>query len=1154
MRPCRVVNGKKQGRWMLVWPVALSVVLCISKGIQLTVTNEPPGPGAVPLPAPYARLTGYDFRETTDLDCAAELYGTPAASAATGGGGGGGGGGDGGAWADTNAVDVQLNWTFDMSGDGVDVYPGTSPSYVINPSILLDQSTRTLVRAARVHRMEKAEQKGVRLTNSEYLNGTVTEITNTWVSTIVAAEAGLDAAAVAGNDIWSPTSWDPQDWGLDAKGVPMRPANLTTSRATRRPWTNLCRVKPQWIPENKTLIYKVVTGPEDPKLFRLADSNANAGGGSSVPPPASWAVLFSSMPPLDVAGPTCDGSIFAVVQMYVALGDPGLLVPPPPPPPLPPPAAPVPAPAGVRLACGKSYRAEKNWIPFVYEGQQHFVYSVAPHTVSTARPADGTCVTQWVTEAFAPVNELARTVGAGNVHGSATAELFGTRADRYLALMHTLDPNNGMYTTLAYMFDAEPPFAIRAVSRPLPLLGGGRAFPSGLVVLPGSLRVMVSYGVADAQSRSMVLSRAALRDLFTWRGCAVHDLDWWSSWDVDPATGVDLRAAAMNVSVGGAGPACAADIARDEARTVAAAQAAAAAQVCDSCEEAARAPKYCPQATTEVAYTCPEGSTPERVGLSDVAFNLVAAFFGGVAICAGVVGVGKWQDRRLAAAANDPAVQERRERARSARARKSKTGASIEWFYIATLEVDPQTGTAVIDGPVSREDMCARLLNGEVYSRQQLSSGGEANVWCCARDVAGLPRSEAAEWYSLGDDSIVEGPFRWSVLRGWYDSGAVAPDLLIVCTGVSEGDEEEDWRELHEVFAAADEEDEEDARAIAALQAEQEQKQAAEAKAIAQENAKSERKKQKAKTTTTKKKKKKKKKARMSKEDKMQAMWYVYYPESNDSLGPYPGSMLHSWLFWGDVTPETQVCLAVDDDSAEWTAVEHLFGETVLAQDEEEDAAATEEKNAAAGGGGGSGGGVGAALAAVCACCPCVVVQGPQEGDVDHDDLELVRRDSLSVASLGNVYEGGGDDGGGGVDSFRKYRHGRSKSGAMRPDWIDNEAVGWEAGGGGGGEQGLDGQQQQWNDDGEWQEHVDEESGRYFYFSERTQDTRWTPPEQGGYRPCAWRVQHDDATGRAYFANKDTGETVWQLSARAEAAASGAGEELAINPLHHQRV
>ena len=386
MRPCRVEKGKKQGRWMLAWPVALSMVLCTSKGIQLALTSEPPGPGSVPLPAPYARLTAYDFRETTDLDCAAELYGTPTASATLDGGSDNAGG-----WADTNAVDVQLNWTFDMSGDEIDVYPGTSASYVINPSILLDQSTRTLVRAARVHRMEKAVQKGVRLSNSRYLNGTVTEITNTWVSMIVAAEASMDAAIVAGSDIWSPNSWDPKHWGLDAKGVPMRPANLTTSRTTQQPWANLCRTKPQWIPENKTLIYKVVTGPEDPKLFRLADSNTNVygGGGSGVPPPASWALLFSSMPPLELAGPTCDGSIFAVVQMYVALGEPGLLLlPPPPPPPLPRPSS-APAPAGVRLTCGKSYRAEKNWIPFVYEGQQHFVYSVAPHTVSTARPADG---------------------------------------------------------------------------------------------------------------------------------------------------------------------------------------------------------------------------------------------------------------------------------------------------------------------------------------------------------------------------------------------------------------------------------------------------------------------------------------------------------------------------------------------------------------------------------------------------------------------------------------------------------------------------------------------------------------------------------------------------------------------------------------------
>ena len=79
----------------------------------------------------------------------------------------------------------------------------------------------------------------------------------------------------------------------------------------------------------------------------------------------------------------------------------------------------------------------------------------------------------------------------------------------------------------------------------------------------------------------------------------------------------------------------------------------------------------------------------------------------------------------------------------------------------------------------------------------------------------------------------------------------------------------------------------------------------------------------------------------------MQAMWYVYYPESNDSLGPYPGSMLHSWLYWGDVTPETQVCLAVGDDGNEaWTAIEHLFGEAALAQDEEEDVTEASKRSA----------------------------------------------------------------------------------------------------------------------------------------------------------------------------------------------------------------
>ena len=115
----------------------------------------------------------------------------------------------------------------------------------------------------------------------------------------------------------------------------------------------------------------------------------------------------------------------------------------------------------------------------------------------------------------------------------------------------------------------------------------------------------------------------------------------------------------------------------------------------------------------------------------------------------------------------------------------------------------------------------------------------------------------------------------------------------------------------------------------------------------------------------------------------------------------------------------------------------------------------------------------------------------------------------------------------------------------MRPDWIDNKAAGWETAGVAGG-------QQHWNDNSEWQEHVDEETGRYFYFSERTQDTQWIPPATGGYRPCAWRIQHDAATGRVYFAHKDTGESVWQLSAAAAATSNASGGAFEMNPIHQR--
>ena len=76
---------------------------------------------------------------------------------------------------------------------------------------------------------------------------------------------------------------------------------------------------------------------------------------------------------------------------------------------------------------------------------------------------------------------------------------------------------------------------------------------------------------------------------------------------------------------------------------------------------------------------------------------------------------------------------------------------------------------------------CAK--NGNIWSSYQVCGTNHdgTSEWCAISEVAGLPPSDAEEWYSLGEDSMVEGPFKWSNLKGWYDSGAVAPELRERC-------------------------------------------------------------------------------------------------------------------------------------------------------------------------------------------------------------------------------------------------------------------------------------------------------------------------------------------------------------------------------------
>ena len=56
-----------------------------------------------------------------------------------------------------------------------------------------------------------------------------------------------------------------------------------------------------------------------------------------------------------------------------------------------------------------------------------------------------------------------------------------------------------------------------------------------------------------------------------------------------------------------------------------------------------------------------------------------------------------------------------------------------------------------------------------------------------------------------------------------------------------------------------------------------------------------------------------------------------------------------------------------------------------------------------------------------------------------------------------------------------------------------------------------------------WQEHVDEDTGSYFYYNQKTKSSTWVVPEQ--YVACVWRVAWDEQITGLLFTNSITGET-----------------------------
>ena len=372
----------------------------------------------------------------------------------------------------TEAVDLKLDWTF------VDTTEEENNRQLINPSMLFrndENGNLEWIRAARAHSVEEETNQG------SYGDQVVTEQLLRFKSSIALSREPFTGDLSAGFD-----EQGIQSWGLVGAGpLSIIDSSLISHVGKGSAWNDLCEPKPSFNRESSWLLRKQVSGPEDPKLVQWSDD--------------SWGVTFSSYPPASLLSnessrEECKWTDKAVMQMFLAEEGTAL--------------ASGDKAHGTRLQCGNPTGMEKNWIAFSHDGSLYYVYSVEPHVIVQVRTKDGKCVEQYKTSS-GDMKELAKLVDA--IRGSATAIRYSE--SEYLALLHTTEASTG-YSTHAYTFEAKPPFAVRRISKKIPLQGGGRAFPSSLSLIHD--KVLIGYGDGDKVARAFVMTRASLEEKFDW--------------------------------------------------------------------------------------------------------------------------------------------------------------------------------------------------------------------------------------------------------------------------------------------------------------------------------------------------------------------------------------------------------------------------------------------------------------------------------------------------------------------------------------------------------------------------------------------------------------------------------------------------------------
>jgi hypothetical protein len=147
------------------------------------------------------------------------------------------------------------------------------------------------------------------------------------------------------------------------------------------------------------------------------------------------------------------------------------------------------------LVYEKEKEIEKNWSPFIYKDEFYCSYSINPHIVLKINTETGYC------------NEVYHhpKIGTNTLFGGTSA-IYIQKYNVYLALAHSKQKHmTGFifdYFCQAYLFEAEPPFAIKKISKTFRFLPNrflhqirdyNVEFPIGLYEKDNSLFISVGY-------------------------------------------------------------------------------------------------------------------------------------------------------------------------------------------------------------------------------------------------------------------------------------------------------------------------------------------------------------------------------------------------------------------------------------------------------------------------------------------------------------------------------------------------------------------------------------------------------------------------------------------------------------------------------------